>query len=82
MESKAYFSLSQRYSITKQEREVLLKISIKKSQSMRHSNFSKEPNEVVSQDISTYKRHLPRSVCDTERDRRLHRDPLKEEELK
>jgi hypothetical protein len=26
-------------------------------------------------------KHIPRSVCDTERDRRQHRDPLEEEEL-
>jgi hypothetical protein len=26
-------------------------------------------------------RHVPRSVCDSERDRRNGRDPLKEEEL-
>jgi hypothetical protein len=57
------------------------KIVTKKAQSVQHSTFNREPCEVFSQDISTIKQHPPRSVCDTERDRRLHRDPLKEEEL-
>lgn len=54
---------------------------IRKSQNLDHSTFNVESSKVLSRDIFTYRRHVPRSVCDTERDRRQHRDPLKEEEL-
>lgn len=55
-------------------------MDIKKS-SLHHSTFNLESPKVFSRDIFTSRRHAPRSVCDTERDRRQHRDPLKEEEL-
>jgi len=42
---------------------------IKKSQNLHDSSCNVESSKV------------PRSVCDTERDRRQHKDPLKEEEL-
>ncbi len=40
----------------------------------------KSPN-VVEQNYIISGKHAPRSVCDTERDRRQHRDPLKEDEM-
>ena len=54
---------------------------MKKSQSLQHSICNIESSKVPIQDIITYRKHIPRSVCDTERDRRQHRDPLKEEEM-
>lgn len=53
---------------------------IKKSQSMLQSTSNIESSEVHKLDL-TYGKHVPRSVCDTERDRRQHKDPLKEEEM-
>jgi hypothetical protein len=54
---------------------------MKKTQNLAHSTFDLESSKVHSRDNFTYRKHVPRSVCDTERDRRQHRDPLKEEEL-
>jgi hypothetical protein len=56
-------------------------MAIKKSRSLHHLTYNIESSEVFSRDIFTYRKHVPRSVCDTERDRRQHRDPLNEEEL-
>lgn len=55
---------------------------IKKSQNLDHSTLNVESSKALSRDTFTDRRHVPRSVCDTERDRRQQRDPLKEEELK
>jgi hypothetical protein len=54
---------------------------IKKSKELHASTFNNHKFEVCTQDVFTHSMHTPRSVCDTERDRRLHRDPLNEEEL-
>ena len=60
---------------------MFLKMVMKKSQSLQHSICNIESSKVPIQDIITHRKHIPRSVCDTERDRRQHRDPLKEEEM-
>ncbi len=54
---------------------------IKKSESMLHSTSNMESSKVHRLDLISYGKHAPRSVCDTERDRRQHKDPLKEEEM-
>jgi hypothetical protein len=54
---------------------------MKKSLSMLNSTSNIESSNVPKLDFKTYRKHVPRSVCDTERDRRQHRDPLKEEEM-
>ena len=69
MERKVYFYLSQCYNCFKSKRERCLEMVIKKSQNLHDSSCNVESSKV------------PRSVCDTERDRRQHKDPLKEEEL-
>ena len=57
---------------------MFLEMAIKKSHSLHHSTLNAESPKIFSRELFT---HIPRSVCDTERDRRHHRDPLKEEEL-
>jgi hypothetical protein len=62
----------------KGKHEVFLEMAIKKSRGLHHSTFNAESPRIFSREFFT---SVPRSVCDTERDRRHHRDPLKEEEL-
>ncbi len=53
---------------------------IKNLSKLQSTNNIKSPNVAKRDDIISAK-HAPRSVCDTERDRRQHRDPLKEDEM-
>jgi hypothetical protein len=52
-----------------------------KKLSLNHSTLNVESPKIFGQDLLKYRRHVPRSVCDTERDRRQHKDPMNEEEL-
>ena len=53
-------------------------MAIKKSLGLHNSTFNAESPKIISREFLM---HIPRSACDTERDRRHHRDPLKEEAL-
>ena len=53
----------------------------KGSHRLNASTFNGEPFKIHSLKIFIKRKHVPRSVCDTERDRRRNRDPLKDEEL-
>ncbi len=55
---------------------------VKGSHKIHASTFNGKPFEISSRIDFMNKRHAPRSVCDTERDRRRNLDPLKDEELK
>jgi hypothetical protein len=80
MEGKVYFYLSHCYSYLKVKERGAFKMVVKKSK-FAPFNLQYGISEVFSRDIFTHRKHVPRSVCDTERDRRQHKDPLKEEEL-
>ena len=56
-------------------------MAIKKSKELSASTSNNHHFRIHDQAILMHGIHAPRSVCDTERDRRLHRDPLSEEEL-
>ena len=56
-------------------------MAIKHFQKIFATTFDGKPFEVSNRKAFLCKEHVPRSVCDSERDRRRGKDPLSDEEM-
>jgi hypothetical protein len=56
-------------------------MAIKNLQKIFATTFDGKPFEVSNRKAFLCKKHAPRSVCDSERDRRRGKDPLSDEEM-
>ncbi len=56
-------------------------MGIRKSRKLDVHTLSPRPLTISSTDVFVNRRHAPRSVCDTERDRLQNKNPMTEEEL-